>query len=212
MLKLLIARHGNTFDKGDVIRRVGLQTDLDLSNSGKAQSLKLAEHLAQSYPAIEQIFCSELKRTAQTAEIILAQQFQTGSKTIKVAPELNEIDYGIDDGKAESEVIKRIGIDALKAWDEHAIAPEGWLFDKQKCQAELVQLTNNLITNYANKTILLVSSNGITRFFPELLNDLEDFKNKYKLKMSTASLSEFVFDQNIWSCRSWSVKPTLLNT
>ena len=34
MARVIICRHGNTFDKGDLVRRVGARTDLALSKSG----------------------------------------------------------------------------------------------------------------------------------------------------------------------------------
>ncbi len=207
MLRLLIARHGNTFDKGDIIRRVGLRTDLDLSSSGRQQCQYLASYLSDNYQTIDQVFASELKRTQQTAQIIFEKSIFKNLSLFKIAKELNEIDYGIDDGKPESEVIKRIGINALNNWDSKAVVPKDWNFDPKKCKSELRLLTNNLISNYPNKTILLVTSNGIARFFPELLQDLKQFNQKYKLKMPTASISEFIFDNNCWSCKSWAVKP-----
>ena len=41
--KLIIARHGNTFDKGDVCVRCGLHTDLPLSVSGNAQAVLMGK-------------------------------------------------------------------------------------------------------------------------------------------------------------------------
>ena len=38
MTSILICRHCNTFDKGDIIRRVGARTHLPLSLSGRAQA------------------------------------------------------------------------------------------------------------------------------------------------------------------------------
>lgn len=207
MLRLLIARHGNTFDKGDIIRRVGLRTDLDLSKSGQEQCLKLARYLSDNYKTIDKFFCSELKRTQQTAKIILDKTNFKSLPAIEITKELNEIDYGIDDGKAESEVIKRVGIDALNAWDEFASPPSGWLFNKKECLTGLINLTNKIVKQYNDKTVLLVTSNGVARFFPELLDDLEGFNKKYKLKMPTTSISEFIFDNNCWLCKSWAVKP-----
>jgi broad specificity phosphatase PhoE len=48
MARLFVVRHGNTFDAGDVITRVGGRTDLPLSASGKAQAEKLAAHFAET--------------------------------------------------------------------------------------------------------------------------------------------------------------------
>jgi len=44
--QLFIVRHGNTFDPGDTVTRVGARTDLPLSSSGRAQADALARHFA----------------------------------------------------------------------------------------------------------------------------------------------------------------------
>ena len=44
LVDIYIVRHGNTFDKGDVVTRVGARTDLGLSSSGQTQAEALAIH------------------------------------------------------------------------------------------------------------------------------------------------------------------------
>ncbi len=44
MARLIILRHGNTFDTGDIPTRVGAHTDLSLSVSGRMQADALAAH------------------------------------------------------------------------------------------------------------------------------------------------------------------------
>ena len=39
MIRLIVVRHGNTFNKGDVILRVGARTDLPLTAEGMRQCL-----------------------------------------------------------------------------------------------------------------------------------------------------------------------------
>ena len=46
MARVIICRHGNTFDKGDLVRRVGARTDLALSKSGIKQANFLAEQFS----------------------------------------------------------------------------------------------------------------------------------------------------------------------
>ena len=45
---LLLARHGNTFNKGDKIVWVGARTDLPLTAKGREQALALGQALAPS--------------------------------------------------------------------------------------------------------------------------------------------------------------------
>ncbi|MEL6754250.1 MAG: histidine phosphatase family protein, partial [Pseudomonadota bacterium] len=46
MQTLYIVRHGNTFDTGDTVLRVGGRTDLPLSTSGEMQATALGIHFA----------------------------------------------------------------------------------------------------------------------------------------------------------------------
>ena len=75
MIRLIIARHGNTFDKGDVIRRVGLRTNLPLSISGRKQAVKLGKALPDITDGISlsECYVSELSRTQETAKIAIKQ-------------------------------------------------------------------------------------------------------------------------------------------
>ena len=68
MSRVYIVRHGNTFDQGDVILRVGGRTDIPLSTSGTDQAKALKAHFADI--SFTQIFSSNLKRTWQATEII----------------------------------------------------------------------------------------------------------------------------------------------
>ena len=66
MIRLLIARHGNTFGPQDTVRRVGV-TDLPLVESGLIQGRKLGSYLMQNDLIPDYIYCSELLRAKQTA-------------------------------------------------------------------------------------------------------------------------------------------------
>ena len=70
MGRIIVCRHGNTFDKGDVVTRVGGRTDLPLSTSGKAQADALARHFADT--PFQAAYCSTLQRTRETAAAILS--------------------------------------------------------------------------------------------------------------------------------------------
>lgn len=205
MLNLLIARHGNTFDKGDEILRVGLRTDIPLSRSGQAQSQLIGTYLCRHYPKIDIVYCSELKRTEQTARIAL-KTYPAPLRPIRT-PLLNEIDYGIDDGKPESEVINRIGQEALNKWETESILPKGWLFSKEKVIQEIKCFIDELMINPSINTVLIVTSNGIARFFQSLLDINEQKKPSLPHKLGTGNLSYFIHNGESWECKFWDLKP-----
>ncbi|MEP3655148.1 MAG: histidine phosphatase family protein [Litorimonas sp.] len=156
--RVYIVRHGNTFDKGDVILRVGGKTDLPLSSSGRLQ----AERLAEALQAVDFVaaYSSDLKRTRQTAETLLGQQ------NYRLAEFLTEIDYGPDEGLPETEVIARIGSESLKRWDEKAIPPEGWKVDVDGLTTAWKAF---LASCDPRSNTLVVTSNGVARFLLDVV-------------------------------------------
>lgn len=185
MIHLLIARHGNTFDAGDTVLRVGRGTDIPLSNSGKVQAKVLGQYLQQHHPEIAVVFTSTLQRTKTTAEIAL--ETMRSSATIHSTPILDEIDYGPDEGKPESEVVARLGEAALEAWDKENKIPSGWIVNPAKIHEAWLELAQTLQRDYADQTILVVTSNGTARFAPE-----------HAVKLKTGALSHLIVDGAVW--------------
>lgn len=155
---LYIVRHGNTFDKGDVVTRVGGRTDLPLSVSGQAQAQSLARNFAIIPFATAR--SGPLKRTRETANAILSAQPNAPDLTTDLF--LREIDYGPDENRPEDEVIARIGKPALEAWESHSNVPPGWRVDPQAVIGNWQELFSELAEEAGNH--LIVTSNGIARF------------------------------------------------
>jgi broad specificity phosphatase PhoE len=64
---LLLARHGNTFNKGDKVVWVGARTDLPLTAKGHEQALALGQALAPFAPRIKRVISGPLLRTREHA-------------------------------------------------------------------------------------------------------------------------------------------------
>ncbi|MEZ5892039.1 MAG: phosphoglycerate mutase family protein [Parvularculaceae bacterium] len=75
MTDLYILRHGNTFDKGDVVRRVGARTDMPLSVSGVMQATALAAHFERLGIEFSDVVSSPLERAMMTADIVAPDVF-----------------------------------------------------------------------------------------------------------------------------------------
>ena len=157
-----IVRHGNTFDKGDIVTRVGARTDLDLSVSGREQARKLGEHFADENIIFSRAICSPLKRTRQTGWAILEAQGR--GITLETADFLREIDYGPDENRPEDEVVARIGEDALAAWESDAVPPPGWQVEPNELTDNWASLFDVLAGEASDSPALVVTSNGIARF------------------------------------------------
>jgi 2,3-bisphosphoglycerate-dependent phosphoglycerate mutase len=205
-IKLLIARHGNTFGPGDTVRRVGT-TDLSLVESGLAQGRALGLHLKENHLIPDIIFTSQLKRAIETAEQAqMAMRTQISTKILDI---FNEIDYGIDENKPEEEVIARVGIDALKAWEKNAEVPSGWKVNPSDIVRHWHDFANTLIDQYADKIVLVITSNGIARFAPFLTGDFSAFCAQYGIKLSTGAFGVFQkkSSDRAWHCSGWNIKP-----
>ena len=164
MTRIVICRHGNTFDKGDVVTRVGARTDLPLSSSGRAQAEILAAELSEY--SFTHAYCSPLMRTQQTAMAIISPEIP-----LDVLEFLTEIDYGEDENKPESEVIARLGQDMLDLWDLEAIVPDGWHVNPEAIISAWEQFFDT--QKDKGSDILVVTSNGIARFILDVISNPE---------------------------------------
>ena len=165
MTTLIIARHGNTFGPNDTPTRVGARTDMPLVESGKEQAKKIGAWLKDNNIIPEITYSSQLKRTIETAEIALKEI--NYSQPVFPLEIFNEIDYGPDENQTEDKVIARVGQQAIKDWDTHAIVPDGWRFNPQECIDNWKNFANHIIEDEQD-CIMVVTSNGIARFAPHL--------------------------------------------
>ncbi len=198
MGRLILVRHGNTFDAGDVVTRVGARTDLPLSGSGTQQAEALAEIFATT-PFIA-AFASPLQRTRQTARLILLRQHD--APALRLLPFLTEIDYGPDENQTEDKVLARLGAAALADWDARALPPPGWQVDP----AALIMAWRDLATRIASidAAVLIVTSNGIARFLPDALHLAP---GAVDLKLKTGAYCDLTLQPGGAHISAWNVRP-----
>lgn len=225
--RIIVVRHGNTFNSGDVILRVGSATDLPLTEKGIQQGVAVGQALAQAGFDCAAIFAAPLQRTTRMAEEI--GRFFPGT-AVTVEKFLTELDYGIDDGQPEDDIVLRLGIvekaagitpattldelreagkAALKRWDSEAVMPKGWrhLQDVPRMLEEAWSQFGIMVAEkFSGKTVIAVTSNGIARFSRVLLpgggSELEG-----NLKLSTGAYGVYESVDGKWCCRQWNVRP-----
>lgn len=201
MTRIVICRHGNTFDKGDVVTRVGARTDLPLSISGIDQARGLGEHFKPQNAGFKfaHAFCSPLLRTYQTADFILTQGHHV--KHLKILEFLTEIDYGVDENKPEADVIARLGREAIDLWDEKAIPPDGWAVEP----AELIESWKNFLSEQAQhkEDALVVTSNGIARF---TLDAVDEIATDAPRKLRTAAYGVIEIKNGHSKLTAWDIR------
>lgn len=204
MTDIYIVRHGNTFDKGDTITRVGARTDLPLSSSGQTQAEALALHFMALVPGgFSAAYCSALQRTRQTAEAILAvRDVRPDLETLEF---LREVDYGVDENQPEDAVVARLGEAALAAWDEDAVPPPGWDVDPEGLKRAWRDLLQSIALDGATEPVLIVTSNGIARFVLDAITEYETQPDSIKLK--TGAYGQIRTHDEAVTLVSWNVRP-----
>ncbi|MBR4927053.1 MAG: histidine phosphatase family protein [Alphaproteobacteria bacterium] len=203
--RLIIARHGNTFEKGQTPTRVGGRTDLSLVETERGTNVGLYLKQEKLIPAV--VYAAPLKRTTQTAE--LAVKALGIDLPVVAETSFTEIDYGPDENKTEDEVIARIGQEAIDAWNKDATVPNGWIVKPKEIIQNWVDFGNDMMTKYTDENILIVSSNGIIRFAPYLTGDFDGFCAEHDIKVGTGCVCVFEREsgEDNWRCVVWNVKP-----
>ncbi|MEO0607622.1 MAG: histidine phosphatase family protein [Pseudomonadota bacterium] len=204
MTDLYIVRHGNTFDTGDIITRVGARTDLALSISGCAQAEALAAHFSHIVPkGFSRAYCSPLLRTRQTAEIILEKS--AAAPALETLEFLREVDYGPDENKPEAAVIARLGEAALRAWETDAVPPPGWQINPDALRTAWRDLFHFVSASSERLPVLIVTSNGIARF---LLSEITAFKTRPdSIKLKTGAYGIVRALPGSTMLTAWNVRP-----
>lgn len=157
MRRIFIIRHGNTFASSAEACRIGAGTDIPLVESGRVQADRLGQYFAAQHLPIRRLHSSALLRAGETAARIAAA---TGHPVDEPLPWLGEIDHGPDEGRPETEVLARLGEQALTDWDEQAIPPVGWTVDAET----RIAAWKSWFAQGGEGTELLVTSNGAARF------------------------------------------------
>lgn len=222
---LIVARHGNTFKKGDLVTRVGAKTDLPLVEEERGRNIGRYLRLEKIIPT--RVLVAPLKRTRETA--LLALKELGSDIPLEEADIFTEVDYGPDENKSEEEVLKRLGASALKkenldkdfskteilkagkevlkAWDQRAIVPDGWHVNVNAIISSWLSFAKSIKDG---EKVLVVSSNGIIRFMPHILTlDYRSFCNTHTIKVATGNLCIFKFnDMNKeWEKFHWNLNP-----
>lgn len=120
VLKLYLIRHGETdFNIQGIVQGGGV--DSDLNELGRAQGLAFFEYY--KHIPFDAVYCSSLKRTAQTLK-----PFAELGHDLVARPELDEFNWGVLEGKKSSVQSRQMFKEVTESWskgDLHTGMPEG---------------------------------------------------------------------------------------
>jgi broad specificity phosphatase PhoE len=248
---LLLARHGNTFDKGDKVVWVGARTDLPLTAKGREQAQALGTALAPSAARIKRVISGPLLRTRDAAAIICQAlnapsplplpregrgdgALSTAQSEFRASPlppagegqgegalhpfideRLREIDYGQWEAKSSEEIEALGGSEELSAWNKLGEWPRtpGWTPSPEAIAANAAELAASSAAALGeNDAALLVTSNGILKFFLKLVpGAFEDMAARGALKVATGNCCALRHSTKGWEVAFWDCTPSQID-
>jgi broad specificity phosphatase PhoE len=198
-IRLILARHGNTFESDQVPTQVGAKTDLPLTAQGRAQASQLAEFLATQRQPLAAIYAGGLKRQTETAQIVADK---LGASLYLKTAGLTEIDYGAWEGLTTNAISQQWSKE-YTGWTDTLRWPEG-IFEGSLHDhiAKILAWMETLRQLYASEeTVLGVTSNGILR----LIHSLVEQKT---VKVKTGYFCELLLFPGKFEIVSWNLRPT----
>jgi broad specificity phosphatase PhoE len=211
-MKLLLVRHGNTFETDQTPVRVGANEDMPLTAAGEGQARALAAELKKAGIRPGLFVCGPLKRTRRHTAILMADLDAPG--TAEIDPRLTEIDYGPWGGLSDQDIVARFGPAArleLDAWEKESRWPTEsvqWLPGAETVRRNITDLTAGLSARLgADETALVCSSNGILRYFLDLTPEgLAGHQAAGKAKMATGAASQLDVAGKDVRVQFWNIK------
>ncbi len=211
-LSLFLLRHGNTFEAGETPVQVGAQTDIPLTSRGRAQARDVAAFFKQREEIPTHIYSGSLKRQVETAQII-ADELSCEERCSHGQAALDEIDYGLWEGLT-AESIQEESPEAYRDWTEAAIWPENIFKGTLAEHLNSVKaFLNHLLDTHAPESnILLVSSNGVLRFFrafePDIWNAICAQRRVEECKVKTGNYCTAILNAGPEiKVDRWNVRP-----
>jgi len=203
-MQLILARHGNTFEAGETPVWVGAREDYPLTIKGEDQSRAIGAALSHAGILPVRIIAGPLKRTREGAA--LAAQACGFAGAVEIDERLKEIDYGVWGGRSDAEIAEDWGAGAIEAWRERSVVPHGagWIPDPQTIEAHARAVLGALADNPGGD-VLLISSNGILRYFHRLIAGAGAPPEDAKVK--TGHMGAARLTGGAWALDFWNLPP-----
>ncbi|MBI1263490.1 MAG: histidine phosphatase family protein [Alphaproteobacteria bacterium] len=203
-MRLILARHGNTFEAGETPVWVGAREDLPLTRAGEDQSRAIgAAHKAAGIrPA--RIIAGPLKRTRDGA--VLAARACGFAGHVEIDERLKEIDYGAWGGRSDTDIAAQWGAEAIEAWRERSVVPAGAGWSPHPAVIEAnARAVLDAIAQDPGGDVLLISSNGILRYFHRLIAGAGAPPEEAKVK--TGHMGAARLAGGVWRMEYWNLAP-----
>jgi len=203
-MRLILARHGNTFGPNDKVVWVGARSDLPLVDKGRRQATAIAQALMAAHDVPERIYAGPLQRTRQSGEIV-ASACGLGADALIVSDALREIDYGTWEGRSNDEIRAAHGDRDIDDWQQRSLWPDGhgWTPGETAILTAWTDLIARIEAETApDGTALVISSNGIFRVVAKAWG-----MSAERAKMATGALSRVTLNNGHPTVTAWNLRP-----
>jgi len=203
-MRLILARHGNTFEAGETPVWVGAREDYPLTSKGEDQSRAIGAALNYAGILPARIIAGPLKRTREGAA--LAARACGFGGVVEIDERLKEIDYGVWGGRSDADIAKEWGARAIEAWRERSVVPEGagWTPGPQTIEAHAKAVLDALAARPGGD-VLMISSNGVLRYFHALIAGAGARPEEAKVK--TGHMGAARLTAGTWALDFWNLPP-----
>lgn len=185
MTRLILVRHGETLWNASM--RFQGQTDTELSTKGQEQARRTASRLAGEN--IDIAYASDLRRCAETAEIILDGR----EVELRLRPELRELNFGRWEGLTFEQInaISPGVLQRMRSELRSFEAPEGesWA----DLEARVTGMLDEILVQHPNGTVLIVAHVNPLRILLGRLLQVEGV-NWLPVRLYNCSISIFEVD------------------
>ena len=207
-MRLLLVRHGNTFEDGEKSVWVGSRTDLSLTRKGFSQASAFGTTLKTSRIPIAAIYAGPMLRHRQHAHTI-ADMVGVDVAEIVVEPRLQELDYGSWEGKTNREIEAQVGHQPVADWNERSLWPHGagWASDEAATIENVRTFLQDLWNRHAeDATVVAVTSGGVLRYFYKAAARTARGATSNP-KVGTGNVGSLVAEPEGWCLTFWNVPP-----
>lgn len=193
MIRLILVRHGNTFEEGQTPIQIGARTDLPLTAKGRRQAEQMGAYLVAQKLPVRAVYTGPLKRQTETARL-LAHPF---ALPIESVPALCEIDYGPWEGLTADAIAARWPEESA-AWTQKAQWPSSIFAETLENRLQnLERWFDQLRKLQSGQTLVAVTSSGLLRLL----------KNE---KVNTGHFCEIHLEPKGFQVSLWNQKPSSL--
>ena len=196
--ELILIRHGESTSNIDRIA-TSAHEGYPLTERGRAQAVAAGRRL--STLAVDHIYCSPIQRARQTAQLV------GGSvrAPISVRPGLEEIDVGIHEGRAESDVALN-AVTNFERWLRLGDLEHG--FDGGENAVQVADRVSAVLVDLARQhsggTAIVVSHGGALALALVRLCHNVPAEFAWANLLDNCSTVMVSVDGEVWTCRSWA--------